>query len=66
VRLFAVSSASIRKRHDHTYSRRGNLMTAVRSLPLKDWPPADRLAWEAACRPAKRLARGGVPAIWHP
>jgi integrase len=32
----------------------------VRSLPLNEWPQADRLAWEAACRPAKRLARGGA------
>src|SRR5262245_59608769 len=33
---------------------------AVRSLPLMEWPEADRLAWEAACRPPKRLARGGA------
>lgn len=33
---------------------------SVRSLPLKEWSKADRLAWEAACRPAKRLARGGA------
>src|SRR5262245_60162578 len=33
---------------------------AVRSLPLMEWPEADRLAWEAACRPAKRLVRGGA------
>jgi integrase len=32
----------------------------VRSLPLKEWPESDRLAWETACRPAKRLARGGA------
>ena len=31
----------------------------VRSLPLEDWPLADRLAWVAASRPAKRLKRGG-------
>jgi integrase len=33
---------------------------SIRSLPLKEWSEADRLAWEAACRPAKRLVRGGV------
>ena len=32
----------------------------IRSLPVKEWPKSDRLAWEAACRPAKRLARGGA------
>lgn len=33
---------------------------SVRSLPLKDWPKADRLAWEAACQPARRLVRSGT------
>jgi integrase len=33
---------------------------SVRSLPLKDWPEADRLGWQAACRPGQRLTRGGV------
>jgi integrase len=32
----------------------------VRSLPLNLWPEADRNAWNAACRPAARLQRGGV------
>jgi site-specific recombinase XerD len=31
----------------------------VRSLPVGDWPPADRAAWEKACRPAIRLKAGG-------
>jgi integrase len=31
-----------------------------RSLPVEQWPTADRLAWEAACRPAARLKRGGA------
>ena len=34
-------------------------MTSIRSLPLEDWPKADRLSWTAACRPGQRLARGG-------
>jgi integrase len=33
---------------------------SVRSLPLKDWPAADRNAWEAACQQAHRLTRGGA------
>jgi len=37
------------------------LMTgSVRSLPLEDWPAADRLGWAAACKPGLRLARGGT------
>jgi integrase len=32
----------------------------VRSLPLAQWPEADRSAWAAACRPAERLRRGGA------
>lgn len=30
-----------------------------RSLPLGEWPPAHRAAWEEACRPAIRLKLGG-------
>ncbi len=32
----------------------------VRSLPLEQWPAADRAAWEAACAPGVRLRRGGA------
>jgi site-specific recombinase XerD len=32
----------------------------VRSLPVDQWPAADRSAWVAACRPAERLRRGGA------
>jgi integrase len=31
-----------------------------RSLPLTEWPDADRRAWEAACRPGSRLKAGGA------
>jgi integrase len=31
----------------------------VRSLPIHEWPIADRVAWELACRPGERLKRGG-------
>jgi integrase len=33
---------------------------SVRSLPLKEWPEADRRGWEAACRPGQRLTSGGA------
>jgi site-specific recombinase XerD len=38
----------------------GDERSAVRSLPLDQWPEVDRLAWAAACRPAERLKRGGA------
>jgi integrase len=31
-----------------------------RSLPIAEWPAADRLGWQQACQPAQRLRRGGV------
>src|SRR6516164_6513216 len=31
-----------------------------RSLPMSEWPDADRHAWEEACRPGSRLRPGGV------
>src|SRR5215813_13549117 len=31
-----------------------------RSLPVSEWPDADRRAWEEACRPSLRLKPGGV------
>jgi integrase len=31
-----------------------------RSLPVSEWPEADRRAWEAACRPGSRLKPGGA------
>jgi integrase len=31
-----------------------------RSLPIAEWPPADRFGWAEACRPAQRLKRGGA------
>jgi integrase len=30
------------------------------SLPVSEWPGADRRAWEEACRPGSRLKPGGV------
>ena len=32
----------------------------VRSLPLDQWPAADRTAWALACRPSERLKQGGA------
>jgi hypothetical protein len=34
-----------------------------RSLPIHEWPNADRLAWEDACRPGIRLKPGAPHAI---
>src|SRR5260370_32818285 len=31
-----------------------------RSLPVNEWPDADRRAWEDACRPGARLKPGGA------
>jgi integrase len=31
-----------------------------RSLPVSEWPDADRRAWEEACRPGSRLKPGGA------
>lgn len=33
--------------------------TYPRSLPVPEWPDADRRAWEDACRPGSRLKPGG-------
>jgi hypothetical protein len=32
----------------------------LRSLPVSEWPDADRRAWEEACRPGSRLKPGDV------
>ena len=37
-----------------------------RSLPLHQWPEADRNAWNAACQPAARLRRGGAATRLRP
>jgi hypothetical protein len=38
----------------------------IRSLPKELWPLADRIAWEAACRPGVRLTRGGAASHLRP
>ncbi|MXN63869.1 site-specific integrase [Stappia sp. GBMRC 2046] len=38
----------------------------VRSLPPNLWPEADRRAWQGACRPGERLARGGCASQLKP
>ena len=40
--------------------RRGATLGRPRSLPMVEWPQADRLGWEQACKPAHRLHRGGA------
>jgi integrase len=41
-------------------------MTAIRSLRPAEWPRADREAWDRACRPSQKLARGGAAAHLKP
>ena len=31
----------------------------TRALPVSEWPEADRLAWEAACRPGVQSISAG-------
>src|SRR5215204_279515 len=38
----------------------------IRSLPLSEWPEADRDAWIRACQPSRRLTRGGLAAHMKP
>ena len=40
--------------------RRGAASGKPRSMPLTEWPAADRFGWAEACRPAQRLKRGGA------
>ncbi len=40
--------------------RRGAVSGKPRSLPIAEWPAADRLGWAEACQPAQRLKRGGA------
>jgi integrase len=40
--------------------QRGPTLGKPRSLPVAEWPAADRLGWVTACRPAERLKRGGA------
>src|ERR1700745_2438322 len=37
-----------------------------RTLKLCEWPEADRIAWEAACRPSHRLKKGGSASYLKP
>ena len=36
----------------------------IHSVPVVDWAQADRLRWEAVCRPGQRGKRGGAAAQW--
>src|SRR3954454_17594177 len=38
----------------------------VRSLPVRLWPAADRMAWDEARRPSIRLKRGGAASHLRP
>jgi integrase len=45
--------------HTRQRGRRGVPAGKPRSLPIAEWPAADREGWEEACRPGERLTRGG-------
>jgi integrase len=47
------------KKSDTDPSLENSTTTSPRSLPIGEWPEADRQAWEAACRPGVRLRPGG-------
>jgi integrase/recombinase XerD len=36
-----------------------NAVRERRTLKVAAWPEADRIAWEAACKPSHRLKKGG-------
>ena len=36
------------------------------SLPLNQWPEADRVSWGRACEPGQRLRRGGLASHLKP
>jgi integrase len=40
--------------------RRATTLGKPHSLPIAEWPEADRLGWKQACVPAQRLQRGGA------
>src|SRR5262245_27469269 len=42
------------------FSDRKSALERPRSLPVSEWPDADRRAWEEACRPGSRLKPGGA------
>jgi hypothetical protein len=42
------------------FSNDKSALKRPRSLPISEWPDADRRAWEEACRPGSRLRPGGV------
>jgi site-specific recombinase XerD len=47
------------KKSDTNASREDSTVPSPGSLPIHEWPEADRQAWEAACRPGIRLKPGG-------
>lgn len=38
----------------------------IRSLPIEEWPKAERAAWQAACQPGIRLKGGGMASHLRP
>src|SRR5438093_1506595 len=48
------------KKSDTNTSPGNSTCATPRSLPIHEWPDADRRAWEDACRPGTRLKAGGA------
>lgn len=48
------------KQAQHREAEVGRQENLARSLPIADWPEADRRGWEIACQPSRRLVRGGA------
>ena len=44
----------------------GSVHEKPRSLPVNEWPEADRHAWAEACRPGSRLKPGGSASYLAP
>jgi integrase len=44
----------------HLKPRRGSTPGVPRSLPVSEWPEADRIGWMEALQPSQRLKRGGA------
>ena len=48
------------KNTDTKRARKRSSHAGPRSLPIREWPKADRTAWEEACRPGHRFKPGGA------
>jgi len=54
-----INQSLLGEDHDQAGDARLRKQHTYRSLPVAEWPQADRRVWEEACRPALRLEPGG-------